>query len=416
MSANPNLQGIALTTQEADLKARISALNLSTFGPNAEQVDRDGSFPVDNITAIRKAGLLNVSVPTRFGGAGASILATAVMIEEAAKACASTAMVMAMHYSLLPVLFMKADEKQAADLLEPIAQGEALTAIAGSETGSGTRLWHMDGYAEEQGEHVLISASKSFVTASGHADFVIVPVRQSSTSASDDLDMFVVPKETPGMVRMGTWDAMGLRGNDSRPIRFDKAVVPASYRLGGRGDAYGYLLSANLPHYLITLSSAYLGIAQGATDAAVAHATSRKHTDTHQSMANIETIQRYVGTMKGQLEQMRCTLYHYARLVGRTMPVFEELAEAGLLDKTVRKRVNDPFFAELLAMKGGICETARATVDLAMQVSGGRGYKRGAAVERAYRDVRAGSLMAPSDDIAKLVAGRQLLGVPQPWA
>lgn len=416
MPADASLNGIALTPEEAELKAAVRSLAERLFAPGAEQVDRDAAFPTANVQALREAGLLNASVPKRFGGRGASILATAVMTEEAGRACASTAMVLAMHYSVLPVLFMKASPAQADGLLAPIAQGRSLTAIAASEVGSGTRLWHMDGHADDRGDHVLITAAKSFVTASGHADHLLVPVRTSPAAGRDDLDMYLVPRDTPGVSRLGTWDAMGMRGNDSRPIRFDQVRLPAGHRIGGAGDAYGYLLAANMPHYLVTMSAAYLGIAQGAMDAAVAHATARKHSDTALSMAHIETIQRYVGTMKGQVDQMRCSLYHHARLVGRAIPVFDELAEAGLLDRTLKKRTDDPFFAELLSMKAGICETARATVDLALQVAGGRGYKRGTPIERAYRDVRAGSVMAPSDDIAKLVAGRQLLGVPQPWA
>lgn len=416
MITSTDLGGIALTPMEAELRVAAQTLTRDVFAVHAEQVDREGAFPRQSLDAVRKAGLLNVPIPERFGGRGGSVLATVVITEEAARGCASTAMALAMHYSIVPVLFMKATEEQSAGVLGPIARGEAFASIAASETGSGTRIWHMDGYAVNEGDEYVLHATKSFVTGSGYASYYVVPVRCSRTASSDDFDMFIVPANHPGVERLGTWDAMGLRGNDSRPVRFDGARVRSDARLGESGDGFGYLLAVNMPHYMVALAATYVGIAQSALDFAIQHARGRTHTDTERSLSTVETIQRYVGTMKGLIEQMRCSVYRNARLVDRSLPVLQELAEAGILDRTVRKRTNDTFFSDLLAMKVSVCETARTVVDQALQVCGGRGFKRGSVVERAYRDVRAGSLMAPSDDVAKLIVGRQLLGVPQPWA
>lgn len=416
MITSTDLGGIALTPMEAELRVAAQTLTRDVFAVHAEAVDREGAFPRASLDAVRSAGLLNVPIPQRFGGRGGSVLATAVITEEAARGCASTAMALAMHYSIVPVLFMKATEEQAAGLLGPIARGEAFASIAASEAGSGTRLWHMDGYSAKDGDEYVLHATKSFVTGSGYANHYVVPVRSSPTASPDDLDVFIVPANHPGVERIGSWDAMGLRGNDSRPVRFEGARVRAEVRLGASGDGFGFLLGVNMPHYMVTLAAAYVGIAQGALDFAIQHARGRTHTDTEHPLSTVETVQRYVGTAKGLIDQMRCTMYRNARLVDRSIPVLQELAEAGILDQTLRKKTNDSFFSDLLAMKASICETARTVVDQALQVCGGRGFKRGSVVERAYRDVRAGSLMAPSDDIAKLVVGRQVLGVPQPWA
>jgi alkylation response protein AidB-like acyl-CoA dehydrogenase len=414
-NTDPGLAGLALSAGEASLRRRIQGLRKEVFARHAAEVDREGRFPRESIEALRAARLLNATVPLHAGGPGANITATVAMIEEAAKGCSSTAMVMAMHYSLLPLLFAKASATQTEKLLGGVLRGDTLLAIAGSEAGAGTRIWHLDGHAAEDGDSYRLTAMKSFVTASGHADFLVVPVRKSATASPDQLSLFWVPAATAGVERLGVWDAMGLRGNDSRPIRLTGAAVPRFHRLGDDGDGFGFLSAIYMPHYFLALAATYLGVAAAAMDAAVEHVKARVHSDTAQALSQVETIQRQIGTMKATLDPVRSALYRCARYADKALSIWQEVAKSGLLEETARRRLNDPFFAEVLAVKVSVCEAARAVADTALQVCGGRGFKRGALVERAYRDVRAGSLMAPSDDVAKLMIGRQLLGLADLW-
>jgi alkylation response protein AidB-like acyl-CoA dehydrogenase len=119
--------------------------------------------------------------------------------------------------------------------------------------------------------------------------------------------------------------------------------------------------------------------------------------------------------MKLQIDQARYLIYRVAQMSDNATVLFDELAEADLLDEVIRANPDDPFFIDVAQIKIAACEMAINVTNKALQVCGGAAYKRGHPVERHYRDARAGSVMAPSDDTLKLIMGRQLLGIPQPW-
>lgn len=129
----------------------------------------------------------------------------------------------------------------------------------------------------------------------------------------------------------------------------------------------------------------------------------------------METVQRYIAEMKLRLDQTRHLIYRVAQLSDNALALFDELAKADLLDQVLRANPNDPFFIELAEVKISACEMAIAVTNKAFQLCGGTAYRRGHPIERHFRDARAGSVMAPADDTLKLIMGRQILGIGQPW-
>jgi alkylation response protein AidB-like acyl-CoA dehydrogenase len=214
----------------------------------------------------------------------------------------------------------------------------------------------------------------------------------------------------------GMWDGMGLRGNSSRPVHFNNCVVPSVHRLGEPTVGFSYMMAYSLPIYLVGLSAVYLGIAQAAADAAVEHVKKRMHSDTGKSLATVETVQRYVGEMKVRIDQARAAVLRVAQMSDNATVLFNEFADAEILDEIIRDNPDDPYFVELAGLKIMASEMAVAVAHMAIQICGGVAYRRGHVTERCYRDARAGSLMAPSDDTLKVIMGNQLLGTPQPWA
>lgn len=409
-----NLEGIALTRETGRWRRLAEQVGQEVLVPSASQVDRDGEFPKNSIEALKEAGLLALMVPESRGGAGGSIVTALLVTEALAKCCASSAMCFAMHQSALPLMFALSDKTQD-ELLASIIGGKALCGFAMSEPGSGNRIWHMDSFAVDEGPTFLIDSFKSFCTSAGYCDYYLVPLRASEHVGPTDLSLFLIEGADPHIEPKGTWDGMGLRGNSSRPVHFNKCRVPAINRLGEPTTGFSFMMAYALPIYLVCLSSCYLGIAQAAFDAALNHVKGRVHSDTKKSLASVETVQRYFAEMKARIDQVRATLLRVAQMSDNAFVLFDELAEADLLDEIIRENPDDPYFVELAEVKVMACEMAIAVTGMALQVCGGTAYRRGHPAERCYRDARAGSLMAPSDDTLKVIIGNQLLGTPQPW-
>jgi alkylation response protein AidB-like acyl-CoA dehydrogenase len=276
-------------------------------------------------------------------------------------------------------------------------------------------LWHMDSYAERRDGEYIVDSFKSFATSCGESDYYLIPVRASQDVGPNDLSLFLIDGKDENVRPIGQWDGMGLRGNSSRPVHFDKCLVPARHRLGSPTCGFSMLFAYTLPIYQCGLSAVYLGIAQAAYDAAKEHVKQRIHSDTRASLATMETIQRYIAEMHVRLDQARHLVYRVAQMADNALVLFDELREADLLDEIIRENPDDPFFVECAEIKIAACEMAIDVTNKALQVCGGTAYRRGHTTERCYRDARAGSVMGPSDDALKLIMGRQLLGIPQPW-
>jgi alkylation response protein AidB-like acyl-CoA dehydrogenase len=415
MAAFLNLDGLALTTAQGKWKRTAEAVAREVLRPNAERVDREGVFPSENVRALGEAGLLSLQVPTEQGGPGESILTSVLVTEAIAKGCAATAMIYHMHQSALPYMCAVATPEQIDRFIQPIVRGEWLGAFAMSEPGSGNKIWHMDSFARRNGAGYVIDTLKSFCTSSGFADFYLVPVRSDAASGPNDLSLFMIKGDDPGIEPVGVWDGMGLRGNSSRPIRFNKCHVPENQRFGREREGFSFMMAYSLPIYLCGMAACYIGIAGAAYEACVEHVKKRIHSDSNKSLAHLETVQRLVAEMRVAIDTVRFTTLRIAQHADNALVLFNEFARSDLLDEVLRDNPDDPFFIEVAALKPAACEMAIQVTNKALQVCGGAGYKRGHPVERGYRDGRAGSVMGPSDDTVKLVIGTQILGLPQPW-
>lgn len=411
-----NLEGIALTKEQGQWRRTAEEISRDVLAPNAADVDRYGEFPREGIGALREANLLGLTVREELGGPGATIVTAMLVTEALAKGCASTGMCYAMHQSTIPLICSLVDEDDAPPLIDPILRGEWLGAFAMSEPGSGNRIWHMDSFAVEENGGYVIDSFKSFATNTGYADFYVVPVRANADVGPTDLSVFVIEGTDENVEPKGVWDGMGLRGNSSRPVHFNNCRVTGEHRLGEPMVGFSYMMAYALPIYLVGLSACYLGIAQAAFESAVEHVKRRIHSDTKQSLATVETVQRYIGEMRVRIDQTRAAVLRVAQMSDNATVLFDEFAVADLLDEIIRENPDDPFFVELAGIKIMAAETAVDVAHKAIQVCGGAAYKREHVAERCYRDARAGSLMAPSDDTLKVIMGNQLLGTPQPWA
>jgi alkylation response protein AidB-like acyl-CoA dehydrogenase len=353
--------------------------------PNAAEIDRTGAFPRANLDALAEAGILGLCSSGEVGGGGEGLRAGAAVITGLAQACGSTAMVVLMHYSATAAIEALGSE----DVRRAIASGEHLTTLAFSEVGSRSHFWAPLSTATADGDRVTLDAAKSWVTSAGEADSYVWSSRP--VEGDGPMTLWLVPSETPGVSVAGDFDGLGLRGNGSRPVRGEGAVIAVANRLGDDGAGLDTSLSVILPWFLIGSAAFSVGLMRAVTAETTAHLTSTQLEHLGQSLA------QQPGP-RLDLARMQITTDAADALVGDCLSAVEH----GREDATLR----------VLEVKAAAGEASIDVTDLAMKVCGGAAFRRELGVERRFRDSRAARVMAPTTEALQDFIGRALTGLP----
>lgn len=353
--------------------------------PAAAEVDRSGTFPRASIDALGQAGLLGLLSDTSVGGRGEGIRAAALVIEELAHHCASTAMIVMMHYCAVPLI----EAEGAPPVREAVAAGEYLLALALSETGSRSQFWAPVSTATASGENVQLDARKSWVTSAGEADGYVWSSRPMAAEGMSTL--WLVPADATGLSVGAPFDGLGLRGNSSSPMTAEGLLVPADAMLGPDGGGFDLMLMVVLPYFQIMNAAFSVGTMDAATTKAAAHVAATRLTHLDQSLAETPTVRAYVARMRIRTDMVRTLLLD-------TLAALE-----GGRDDTMLR---------VLEVKAGAGESATEVTDLAMRVCGGAAFRKEVGVERHFRDARAATVMAPTTDVLYDFIGRITCGMP----
>jgi len=360
------------------------------FVARAEENDRLGRFPSENFADLSRAGLLNLAVPTALGGRGGGYLAFSLVAEQIARGDASTCLCFTMHCAGVAAA-VAGDDDQRRRTVERLAEGAVFTVVF-TEPGSGTNFMQPQTTATPVDGGYRLNGRKSFATSAGAADVVVL---NAVVDGSDDgaFSLFMVdPKANSGIEVAGSWDAMGMRANDSRSLILSDAFVPTTDRIGAEHEGKAVVLGR--PNYIaLGLSVVSVGIAQAAIDMAVEHATTRVIAPADEPIATYSAIQFLVAEMTITTSAMRLMATRAALAADR------EPEAAGALMTEAKAFCNENGF--VVANKG-------------LQIVGGRGYVRGHQAERLVRDARAGDLMALTAQQCRESIGRRVLGLDQP--
>ncbi len=365
--------------------AAVEEISKGVVAEHAERVDRAGEFPTASIEALRKAGLLGLISAKEVGGMGETVRTAAQVIERLARDCASTAMIMTMHYSGAAVIEKFGSEKTRKE----IASGQHLSTLAFSEIGSRSHFWAPLGKAEKKSDGIHLNARKSFSTSATHANAYVWSSQPVSTEGASTL--WLVPRDAKGIKIGGAFDGIGLRGNDSTSITAEDVVIPEASRLGADGGGLQIMLETVLPVFNVLVSACSVGIMEGATAATCAHASATRHQHLDSSLADLPTIRAFIARMRIDTDQARCLWLDTLSAM-----------ESGREDTMLR----------VLECKAAAGEAATAVLDTAMRVCGGAAFRRDVGVERRFRDARAGTIMAPTTDQLYDFIGKALCGLP----
>ncbi len=368
-----------------DLRDRLEPV-LAVARESAPRVDADGDFPTETVTALRRSGLLGLTLSDDVGGLGAGPRELVEAVSSLAGACGSTAMIYLMHVSG-SMTVAAAPPPGLPDLLPALASGDALASLAFSEPGSRSHFWAPVSKSRRNGAGILLDARKSWVTSAGQAD---VYVTSSLNPDTDTVDIYAVPAGTPGVHVSGEWRGMGLRGNASNPMTFD-VEVPDDFRVGAAGGGFDLMLQTVMPWFNLGNAAVSVGLCEAAVDAAVRHTSAARLEHLDQSLSALPTIRAQLAKMSIDLG---CTRSYVERSAGRLV------------------QPADDTMLHVLGVKAAANDAALRITDSAMRVCGGAAFSEHLQVDRFFRDARAGSVMAPTADVLYDFYGKAITNQP----
>lgn len=352
---------------------------------HATEVDH-GAFPTHALVALREAGLLGLVSSTEVGGKGAGLAAAATIVERLARECGTTAMVVCMHYAATSVI----EAHGPLDVRRAIAAGKHLSTLAFSETGSRSHFWAPVGFAKADGQDVLLTARKSWVTSAHQADSYVWSSKP--TAGGEASTLWLVPRTTPGLrISDASFDGIGLRGNDSVPVTAEDVRLPVTARLGEDGAGFGIMMGTVLPWFNVMSASVSNGLMEAATSRTAAHAGATSFQHAGGSIADLPTVRAFIARMRIKTDQCKT-------LVADTIAAIS----TGRADTMLR----------VLQSKAASGEAAAEVTDLAMRVCAGAAFRREVGVERIFRDSRAALIMGPTTDVLYDFIGKAVCGLP----
>jgi alkylation response protein AidB-like acyl-CoA dehydrogenase len=365
--------------------AELSRIIDEAVAPSAEAIDRQGTFPRTSVKALGEAGLLGLISSTEVGGLGQAHRAATTVVETLARSCASTAMVVCMHYAATAVIEAHGPRKNR----EAIAAGSHLTTLAFSEVGSRSHFWAPLSSATADGGGIRLEARKSWVTSAGEADSYVWSSRPVAAAGASTL--WLVDRGTPGLSIPAPFDGLGLRGNASNPITAQKVVIDSEYRLGADGSGFDIMMGVVLPYFQLMSAGFSLGTSEASVAKTIEHAKATRFEQLGQTLAEQPMTRGYIARMRVKADMIRSLL----------LAALEKL-ETG----------NESAMLAVLEVKAAAAEAATEITDLAMRVCGGAAFRKEIGVERHFRDARAAMVMAPTTDALYDFIGKAVCGLP----
>jgi len=367
------------------LLATVDEIAREVIQPLATKIDEEGRFPKENIEALQKAGLLALVSAKSVGGHGQGLRAAVAVAERIARDCASTAMIVIMHYIATAVI-----EKHGTEAMrKSIAQQGRLATLAFSEFGSRSHFWIPVSTATKSAEGVRLNAAKQLITSAGTCD---IYVWSSKPAAAEGLStIWAVPAEAKGLTIPKPYVGLGLRGNCSAPITAKDVLIPEGNRLGEDGKGFDVMMGVVLPNFSLQNCAVSVGMMGGALARAVSHITNSKYSYDGSKIADLPQVRGHIAKMQLKTDLVR----------GLLLDAIDAI-EQGREDATLR----------VLESKLAGAETSLEVHDLAMRVCGGAAFRKDVGVERYFRDSRASGVMAPVSDALYEFIGKTVCGMP----
>jgi short/branched chain acyl-CoA dehydrogenase len=371
-----------LTHEQQLVRETVREFAESRIAPVAAELDREHRFPYDLIAELAELGLMGMTVPEEYGGAGADTLSYAIAVEELTRIDSSVAITVAAHHSLgtLPIFYF-GNEEQKREWLPQLATGERLAAFGLTEPGAGSDAGATRTTAELRGGQWVVSGSKIFITNAGTEITACVTI--TARTGENEISNLIVPNGTAGYEISAPMEKMGWNASDTRELSFRDCAVPEGNLLGPRGQGFNQFLEI-LDGGRISVAAMAVGLAQGAYDLAAAYAEEREQFG--RPIAKFQAVQFRLADMATEIEAARNLVYKAAWVKDQGRSFGKEAAIAKLYSGEMSNRV----------------------VNWALQVHGGYGYMDEFAISRLYRDQKILEIGEGTNEVQRMVIARHL--------
>jgi len=380
------VQPITLTDEQKDFRAAVRQLAEERIAPRAAEVDARAEFPWENFKECVAMDLPGMSIPPEYGGSGADPVTLAIMVEELARACASTSLMMGINGLSCTPIINWASEELKARYLPRVASGEIQGSYCLSEVDAGSDVAAMSARAERDGDSYVLNGRKHWITNAGVSEIYVVFAKTDPAAGARGVSCFLV--ERAFGLRIGRLERkLGLHGSPTGEVILDDVRVPAANRIGEEGQ--GFMIAMHtLDRSRPSIAAQAVGIAQGALDYAIGYVKERQAFG--KPIAEFQGLQWMLADMGMKIEAARALTYRACAIIGEGDPD-GELNAAGAMAKC---------FASDVAME---------VTTNAVQLLGGNGYTMDFPVERFMRDAKITQIYEGTNQIQRIVIARNLL-------
>lgn len=374
----------ALTEEQLAFQHTARDFALHEFAPHAAQWDQEQHFPVEQIKLAADMGFLGLYTPEAYGGLGLSRLDSAIIFEELATGCTSTAAYLTIHNMVAWMIATFGNPALAQQWVPRMVSGELLGSYCLTEPDAGSDAASLQTRASKQDGHYLLNGTKMFISGAGSTDVLVVMARTGSAGPKG-ISAFVVPANAPGIHYGKKEQKMGWNSQPTRAVTFDNVHIPANHLLGEEGQGFTFAMKG-LDGGRINIATCAVGTAQAALQAALHYVQERRQFG--QALAQFQTVQFKLADMQTELISAR-QMVHLA---------------AWKLDN------NDPQATAYCAMAKRLATDISFTVaNNALQLFGGYGYLKDFPLERHVRDTRVHQILEGTNEIMRTIIAKSLL-------
>ena len=374
-----------LSDEHEELRRALRRFAEEQIAPNAAEADERAEFPWESFEAYRTSGFIGLPYPVEYGGDGGDGVAYAMLVEEVARVCASSALFVFITRLACEALLGHGSDELRNRVVPKAARGEWQGSYGLSEPHAGSDVASMSTRAVRDGDHYVLNGRKTWITNSGVSGFATVFAKTDPAAGSRGMSAFLVECDSPGFSVGKLETKMGVRGSPTGELLFDDVAVPAAHLIGEEGAAFGYAMEA-LDGSRPIVGAQAVGIAQGALDVAMQYTTERAQFGS--KIAEFQGIQFMLADMATRLEAARLLVYRACAMA--------EVGASG----TAKASAMAKLFASDTAMQ--------VTTD-AVQLLGGAGYTRDFPLERMMRDAKVTQIYEGTNQIQRIVIARRLL-------
>ena len=368
-----------LTKEQEMLRKLYREFAQNEVKPLAEEVDEEERFPVETVKKLGKLGMMGIYFPKEYGGAGADVLSYAMCVEEMAKVCGTTAVIISSHTSLCCApIFENGTEEQKKKYLPKLCSGEWIGAFGLTEPNAGTDASGQQTTAVLDGDHYVLNGSKIFITNAGFADVFIIFAMTDKKAGNHGISAFIVERNFPGFSVGKHEKKMGIRGSSTCELIMEDCIVPKENLLGQLNKGFKIAMKT-LDGGRIGIAAQALGLGEGAIDEAIAYTQERVQFG--RRISQFQNTQFQLADMHTRMQAAQYLVYAAAS----------------------KKQSGEPYSMDAAMAKLFAAEAASDVTRRAVQLFGGYGYTREYPVERMMRDAKITEIYEGTSEVQRIV-------------